>query len=480
MTESLPLLPLVLAEAPEALVRALAQEGIPTVRAEHDPRGGRFVLVDRRRRNPSLLPGQTEIDVGALIAEYDEDPYHALDDARTARAAWQIGDLAVSEVVSRVDKAALRASLMRALRQRVESAGGVWLRVGPFPFPYRSAFHLRLDHDRYVPHDFHALLDALAQHGDACSHFVCGGGFVESGRALERLRGLHVGSHGFHHHTYRDQTVNARNIARGIDFLHAQGLNPVGFVAPHGRYPHGMGETLSRLGIPFSSEFGLIDDDLPMQPRGSAVWQAPVHPVCLGICLEAARAAGVANAPLRAVATFSDYAVAWALARYAAGLPMFLYGHPDDRLGRWPQVIRDLLATVDALARVWRVTMLEFIRWWQARERVRLRVVERGAGYTVQVLERPPEFRLAVEWLHEERVATVELASATTCLRAEDVSFERRGSGVVVPRRRVDDRRNWRDRFKHWIDWEKATPVDELDESHWRGWTKRALRRWCA
>src|SRR5207244_3181934 len=108
---------------------------------------------------------------------------------------------------------------------------------------------------------------------------VCGSTHESQPEALARLRGGDVGSHGYWHHTYADADDNLRNVARGIEVLRAAGIEPSGFVAPHGRFNGGLLDALQRLGVTHSSEFALAYDDWPFFPRGSSLLQIPVHPV---------------------------------------------------------------------------------------------------------------------------------------------------------------------------------------------------------
>ena len=38
------------------------------------------------------------------------------------------------------------------------------------------------------------------------------------------------------------------------------------------------------------------------------------------------------------------------------GEPVFLYGHPTGRLGRYPEVLRAVFETVDGFGAVWKTT----------------------------------------------------------------------------------------------------------------------------
>ena len=296
---SLPLLPLVLDDVPQGLRQALAQEGVPCCDRRQGPAEGRFVLFDSRtQRRCPLGPGQVAIDVGRLRGRCSRDPFQELVDERAAAHQWQVGGLAITEEVAAVDKRAVRREVLDALRLRIEEQGGVWIRLAAFPFPYRSAFNFRLDYDHYHPDGFSSTLAAIAGSESSTSHYVNGSAFASCGDALARLRGLDVGSHGFWHHTYRTVEENLRNVGRGIATLNAAGIEPSGFVAPHGRFNRTLLIALETLGITHSSEFGLAYDELPFAVGSGAVLQIPIHPVCLEIFLEAVAASSPAWPPL--------------------------------------------------------------------------------------------------------------------------------------------------------------------------------------
>jgi hypothetical protein len=98
----IPLLPLVLWEAPPGLELALAQEGVPFVKVrESHPlafRAGRFVLFDGRRVAPgqvrtNLSADHVAIDVDVFRRGDRVDPFRALVDNEGAPASWSIEGL---------------------------------------------------------------------------------------------------------------------------------------------------------------------------------------------------------------------------------------------------------------------------------------------------------------------------------------------------------------------------------------------------
>ncbi|HEX7378465.1 MAG TPA: polysaccharide deacetylase family protein [Pirellulales bacterium] len=505
----LPELPLLLADVPAALRQALAQEGVPAV-ALRGGRAGKFVLFDSLRGRPALAEGQVAIDVRPPRAESDCDPLAALADEQSACHEWRIGGLAVRETVARVPRALARRRLLAFVRGQVEAAGGLWLRVSPYPRPYRGAFNFRLDHDDYDREDFHATLAAIAGHEHAVSHYVCAATHVEHPEALRRLRDHHVGSHGWRHHTYRDTADNLLNIGRGIDALRAAGIEPVGFVAPHGRFNAGLLAALEELGVTHSSEFSLAYDDLPFFPRESDVLQLPVHPICLGVCLEAARRTtgrasvfvgrpagpsrtpdGPAARPTLALsqslteAVRSDSAADILLAhwrdiatqKHAAGQPMFFYGHPDGRLGRHPRVLRELLAHVSRFDGVWQTTLAGFEQWWRERAAIDVTVARGDDGIEITAHALPAAHRARLDYFRGNQATQIDLDRPRQTVRAAALrwrSLPQPPTGEISP---VVKSPGWRAELRRYLDWERVTPVDEISARTWRGWAKKTLRQ---
>lgn len=481
-----PLLPLILAEVPPGLRIALAQEGVPVRPWRPGAPDGRFVLFDgRKTRCPRLGAGQVAVDVDRLRDGPGPDPMEALSDQRSQRHQWHVAGLDLVEEIARVDRRAVRRRLLGTLRARIEQAGGIWLCVAPYPFPYRSAFNFRFDYDQYDPSDFDAMLRAISGWESATSHFVNGAAYQGAGEALARLRGLDVGSHGFRHHTYRTEDENLHNVRRGIETLAAAGLAPRGFVAPHGRFNRQLLSALESLGVPYSSEFGLAYDELPFYPEGSEVLQVPVHPVSLGLFLDAVlrqrQPAPGENAVSveAAVDAASHYFARVARARYLAGEPVFFYGHPTGRLGRYPRLLRGVFETVSDLSGIWRTTLSEMRAWWRARAKVRLTVRHIGERYVVIVHHKPPGCRVAIEYWRGGHAALIPLDGSRVRLSPGALAFERRAavSGGFRPVR-VDRPEGLRSRVRRMLDWERETPVEEIGAGTWRNWAKRTLRQW--
>ncbi len=480
---TLPLLPLNVSRVPLGLRQALGQEGVPYVDCAQAAHPARFMLFDSRREPaPRLLPGQQAIDVDLVRREEGRDLFADLVDERSSRRSWQIGPLDAVEEVARVDKRSARRRVMALLRREIERLGGVWMTVGAHPYPYRSAFNFRFDHDEFVAADFDAVLAALRGREDAASHYVCGSTHEGQSEALARLRGMDVGSHGHWHHTYRHAADNEHNIRRGIDVLRAAGIEPSGFVAPHGRFNVGLLETLERLGIGHSSEFALAYDELPFFPRQSGVLQIPVHPVSLGVILEAARREhpGLDDNPHgihRATTLAIDYFTSAARAKHAAGEPVFFYCHPNGRLGRYPQVLRAVLDEVGGLSGVWRTTYSRFAEWWRQRARVVPRVEAIESGYSVTVGHLPVGFEVALEVWCDDGVASLRLRAQLMRVSLDALRYKARRPDSPLPQAQLlPPARGLRAAALRGLDWERVTPLREIRVRGVRSFVKKTLR----
>ncbi len=472
----LPLLPVEAGRLPQFVLQMLSQEGLPWQRRGGGP-PSRFVLWDSRRERLQPGPGQQLVDVGPLL---DALPREALSDRGCGQPTrWSLGEFALCEETAKIDRRAVRRQFAQGLRSLLARAGGVWLTVAAYPAPYRSVFGFRLDHDRFCAEDFAAVLEAIRGYEHAVSHYVNAVGHLEAAGALAPLRAWHVGSHGYWHHTYGTARENLHNLKRGIEWLEKSGFAPVGCVAPHGRYQRGLAEALERLHVDHSSEFALAWDELPFFPAGSRVLQVPVHPVCLGLVLEAVRrSAGRANAG-RAAEVTAEHFVRLVHERHEAGEPLVLYGHPDGRLGRYPYVLRRALAAAASLSGCWMANLQEIARWWRARSEVQLQVEACGDGCVVRAMNWPRGYALSCVVYRGNMRAQFTLRPPLTVVRWDELCFEpvpsTQPQGLCS--RAGPLRRSWRDWVKVFLDWERTTPLAELRGGGLRGWAKRTLRQ---
>ncbi len=473
-----PVLPLELDRVPRGLAMALEQEGVPVcTRGEHPV--GRFVLFDGRQRlSRPPAAWQVPIDVAPIRRGCEDDPFDAMLDERSTRCRWEVTGLVLTEQIAGTDRRQVRRRIVSRLRERIEQAGGVWMTLAPYPFPYRSSVNFRIDYDRYDAGDFQNTMATIRDHAGATSHYVAGEAYESAPEALRQFEGLDVGSHGYRHCVGRNESENYENVKRGIDVLRHNGLAPSGFSAPGGQYTRTLAAALEQLAVGHSSEIGLAYDDWPFWPNRSSVLQIPVHPVSLGLFLANVRGAGVrrAVAAQQAVRAAVDYFRQVARAKYHAGEPVFFYGHLTGRLGHYPQVIRAVFDTADSFAAVWPTTHTGFAAWWRARAKIELRVEGDAEQYTISAKDLPRRWPVAVEYWRGPRVARLPLTGGTTRFSPGAVAYENRSFRPTAQPVRVEASHGLRHHMRRLLDRERQMPDDDTQSHNWHRWAARTLR----
>jgi hypothetical protein len=478
-------LPLLLWRTPPGLELILAQEGVAfeTVKDAHpfSFRGGRFVLFDGRTVTAASLRGllsseHVAIDIDAFRRYEPVDPFAALVDHRSARGTWTVGPCQLSERVARYPKAWIRRKLIGKLREAVNVGGGVWVRLAPFPYPYRSAFSLRADLDEPVPEDYHRFAAARARLGGCCTHFVSTHAYAHLPAVLHDLKRHDTQSHGHFHHVYRDAEANQKNVERAHRLLRSLGFEPSGFAAPHGRWRKSLDDQLEDMGYLYSSDFQLGYDDFPFFPwkgdRFSRILQIPVHPVCEGLFLEAgARDPRVIGEYLERIVT----------AKIDAGELAAVYGHPERRLGRMPELLTTLARAIDNQPLVWRATFSELARWWRWRSERRWLVIPReDRRLEIQFVEWNPRYDFALE-IHRGRFhCSVPVTGPRMSLAQSDLVYERRDRSetLLAPPAIARQVPSLKNAVRLALDWETVTPLAEIPPSSISNRVKRGLRWW--
>ena len=475
----LPLLPLVTDGVPPGLLQTLAQAGVPFRQRTSGGEEGRFVLFDSRSSlAPSPGYGQIAIDIDRFRNPDEPDPFELLLNEESQLQQWDIAGWTVAEEVARVDRRTLRQRILDWLRDEIEQAGGIWLCVSPFPFPYRSAFNLRIDHPQFDAINFHAALRALDDCLPVTTHFLSGETFESHPDDLIRLRGLDVGSQGYCCEVFSTEQENLENVRKGIESLRAAGLDPVGYAAPAGRFSRSLLHALEELEIGYSSELCLAYDDLPFFPEGSLVLQVPVHPISLN-SFPGMMHPGESKSPAdvqQAVRAGVDYFRDLARRKYHAGEPVFFRGQSTGDFLCYPQLLRAVLDTADSFGAIWKTTLRQFADWWRARASVRIRVTREEDHYRVKSDGHPPEYHVGIEYWRGRHVARIRLKGHELQFSPLALAYENRSAPPLVHPVRVDPPEGLRGFVRRWVESGKDSVVDESSPDSWRDWAKRALR----
>lgn len=482
----LALLPLLLWKTPPGLELILGQEGIP-FQVIHEPhplafRGGRFVLYDSRTTplaalGPLTTPQHVVIDVDRCRGTEPVDPFDALVDSSAAKMVWSYRGWQLGERVARYPKAWIRRRLIAEIRRDVEAGGGIWMRLAPFPHPYRAAFSFRADLDESAPDDYWRFAMARTLLSDCCTHFVSTQAYQDHPEILADLSRYDTQSHGHYHFVYRDPESNLRNLERADSILRNHGVEVVGFAAPHGRWNRGLDEALETLGYEYSSDFQLGYDDLPFFPwkgdRFSRLLQVPIHPVCEGLFLDA----GARDGHL-----VGDYLARVVREKIDREELAIVYGHPERRLGRMPEVLVGIHRVVADHPLVWRTTLTQLARWWLWRATRRFLVVARSdRRVEVQFDEWDQAYEVALEIQRGRFACRLPVRKPCMELSLDDLVFERRDPPehcYVSPP--LPDRQppGIREVFRRAVDWETVTPIEELESATLAGRVKKGLRWW--
>ncbi|MFO0910935.1 MAG: hypothetical protein U0794_21775 [Isosphaeraceae bacterium] len=358
----LPSLPLLLGETPPGLELILCARRVLRLQVARDPHPHRLQARTLRplRWQARFLgdpPGLADsrhipIDVDRLraasVVDFSEGAgRHALDAAR-----WELQGYSVHERIARHDWPRPGEQILGPLRppwpRRAASGHGslrspsrTVRRSTSGRISTRTTSRTTVDRAR-----------ARRRLEDCCTHFVSTAAYGESPAILQDLLRFDTQSHGHHHFVYRDAASNRRNLIRAHEVLCDSGFEPLGFAAPHGRWNVGLDQVIEELGYLYSSDFQLGYDDVPFFPwcgdRFSRVLQVPIHPVCEGVFFEAGATRG------RSIAEHLTQVVR---ARIESGEPAFVYGHPERRLARHPEVLAALDAAITGESLVWRVTL---------------------------------------------------------------------------------------------------------------------------
>jgi len=382
---------------------------------------------------------------------------------------FRFGDVLACETVARASKKGARQTLLRQLQDAYARQNLYLPRLGLYPRGFSTIFSFRVDADEYEAEAFGRFFRTARRYAPAISLFVCASTYEKAKKECLDCRdaGFDLHSHGFVHYTYRSKAQNVFNLKKANAFLGQLGIHPKGFAAPHGRWNAGLQEALEEIGFEFSSDFSYNYDDIPDYPilrgRRSGVLQIPIHPVGLGVYMEAA-------CHYKAQ-TVEAYFGTLFQRKKNNGEPVFFYDHPTRWLGEHPEFMDFLFRAAFADKRVWVASMSQWADWWKQRDRVSLSIAQE-CGESVVELEavgdegRFLEAGTVVFRDAHGREAQINPQAARGVYDLKEVVWQsppevetdpvpvriREKNPLVISKKAV----------KHWLDWEKATPTQDL------------------
>jgi hypothetical protein len=104
-------------------------------------------------------------------------------------------------------------------------------------------------------------------------------------------------------------------------------------------------------------------------------------------------------------------------------------------------------------------------------------VTQQDDRYVVRAERLPTEYRMAVEYWRGRHVARMPLSGRTLQFAPSALAYENRDPRPGLRPVRIDRPEGLRGRIRRWIDWEKETPLEEINQRNFRNWAKRTLRR---
>ncbi len=469
-----PELPLLLYEVSPALDLVLAQEGVSFQRIhKFDPSSlsrGRSILFDssqtsERSLRKRITNRHRAIDVRTVkySEKYCSDLFNLLLDTSPCRAAWNVFEADLVERVSRFPKAEIRRLITARLRECILNSGGVWARVAPFPSPYRTAFNLRVDLDEPYPEDYNRFRQARHPIRDYTTHFVSTCAYQHNKAALDDLRQYDTQSHGHYHTIYKDRAANLRNLDLAHNVLQGYVEAPCGFAGPEGRWNRALNDALESKGYLYSSEFQLGYDDLPFYPwlgdRFSKILQIPVHPVCEGLFQD--------RSPNSRYLT-AYYLISILRIKELLGEPAFVYGHPERRLGRYPEILDIFCEEMIQEKHIWKTTLTDFARWWTWRSRLRwtLRVRD-GLEFTFARERAERSYPITVDVNHTEGQASLHIQEQSVETgRLSPDRATRFDIHLGLQTRSIADRMSdLKSILRGLVGWETITPIHDMTET---------------
>lgn len=473
--------PIILHSVPDAISFILQDAGVPVVHSQELP------ADEISQFQIHLIDADTKCDVidSLRASGYQSLTWQSLvhscltgistDPDQTEQATWVENGIRLTE---RIVKDAFRSTLLQDLKSRLEQSGIPWIQLSPFPSRYDSALNFRVDIDEPAPDDWLRVVRELDALEPAVTWFLCTNATEKNPEIYDWLSGRDVHSHGHWHHVHqRDAILNQGNLEESHKTLARRNFNSRAFAAPAGRLTPDLTKSLQKLNYQYLAGIGGPDGFLPYRgPDG--IWRCHCLPVSEGLYLDQ----GIDD-----TASIIDGYIQIAERAGKYNRPLFWYGHAERRLGRRPEILRELVRYAQGLPRIWLTTPGAYIDWLNWRNQIEIRV-QSNSNDTGQLMidwnlnsNCNPDSLSPDIWIeqsdrrwkapmHSYRgTSHIEFSidSSTPIFSPEPTQLQF-GS--------ADPNWNFRHELRLWLDWERETPVEILRSGTLRSKLKAGLR----
>lgn len=224
---------------------------------------------------------------------------------------------------------------------------------------HRAVFNFRIDVDHFYPKHALKVLEVAEKFEKKMTWFITADKAEKFSELVKRISQTQdVQSHAFTHKVFSDKKQNFENIKKADAYFKSIGISVCGFAAPFGEWNEGIGENLEKLNYLYTSEFSVGSKIFPFFPvinnKKSKLLQVPVHGVSLGNLLDRG------YSPKKAVIYFEKIIDFF----YENKIPIFLYGHPERRLGKYPEVLTKIFEKINSKEDIFETTLTDYARNW--------------------------------------------------------------------------------------------------------------------
>ncbi len=277
----------------------------------------------------------------------------------------------LKENLSLVSKGDLRRLIVNCFHYLHSIRNIPYTHIWYYPKNYDSVFCYRIDLDVFNREEIQKIITVIKNNNNIkLTWFVSVINSRNHKEGIEQLYSLNqdIQSHAYRHLIYSSYEDNYNDINISNKFISKVAKHSVGFAAPFGHWNKNLGLALEKSNYLYSSEFSLSYDDLPFYPmltnNKSKTIQFPIYPSCIGLL----RMRLYSKNKMK---SYFDYLIDM---QYKKQMPLFLYDHPNDGIGKYPEILDFIIKKVKNY-NILITDFLKFYYWWKKREKVKYKVL---------------------------------------------------------------------------------------------------------